>query len=384
MSLRESLLRRLTPQPRWPWLGGNMDEQGGIHELPREGAALPVFAPAPTPPPVVMPAPVYAPSDPKVKATVPPYSAESLPVYAPSEGARAAAERLRAEMAAEVKGDRPGSAAYGASQALANARGSDSVGYLLGAAIGGGVSGLIDDKLSGRAKKAQKIEEAKNEAAVAATLEKAERDRREQEADIANKENLPVYRTEEQRRKDEAEKQKAKVANQRALASVFNRLEEFDPENPENAAIVEQFEAAGVPVVKKERGKKTSIKQDAKTGALYVVRDDGTSAAVTAPSGEGQLAITSPQAMTSERAAEALASRERVAQWRIAAQKEIAAQNQAIQRDRVKMSADQFSQRYPGAGKVLTAEDVAKKAAQLKMLPEDVARDAVKQGYVIQ
>jgi hypothetical protein len=44
------------------------------------------------------------------------------------------------------------------------------------------------------------------------------------------------------------------------------------------------------------------------------------------------------------------ASTERIAQWRISAQKEIASGAQAIQRDRLKLSADQFQRRYPGAG----------------------------------
>jgi len=350
---------------------------------------LPVFAP-----PVVAPVPAYALGEPDVEARpdAAPYSdpaASALPAYAPPDPYRDAAERLRAAQTAEVEGSRGKSAAYGAAQGGAAARGSDSLGYTLGSILGGAGAGLVNDKLYGQAKKAAEVQKLKGEVATEAALGKAERDAREQKADILNKEQLPTFKTEEQRRKDDAEKRKGEEASRRAALSVFNKLDEFDPDDPANTDFVAQMTAAGVPVIRKERGKQVTIKQDSKTGALYVVSADkttgaGSSAAVTAPDGKGQLATTTTQQMSAEQQAERIKSAEKIAGWRIKAQKEIAAANQSIQRDRAQLSKEQFGMRYPGAGKVLTADDIAKKAQQLKMLPEDAAKQAILQGYVIQ
>lgn len=77
-------------------------------------------------------------------------------------------------------------------------------------------------------------------------------------------------------------------------------------------------------------------------------------------------------------------SRERIAQFQTRSREQIAAASRAVQRDRLKMSGEQFSARYPGAGKSLSKDYIIKQARDLGMILEDAAREAIKQGYTIE
>jgi hypothetical protein len=186
---------------------------------------------------------------------------------------------------------------------------------------------------------------------------------------------------------------RSRDAAARALVSLYNRLPEFDPDAPENADLAEQMRAAGLPVVRKQANQQLRFVQDMRTGAWSVVSapkagGQATAAAVTTPDGK-PLATTSSAQMSAEQQEANRRSREKVAQWQIAARKEIAAASRAVQEARVRMSGEQFRQRYPGAGQVLTKDALIQKWQQLQKADPDVGlervmQDAVKQGYTIQ
>jgi hypothetical protein len=262
-------------------------------------------------------------------------------------------------------------------------RPSDSLGNLIGQRLSNALMGLLNPAADEQIAHNRDIARQAGISKMSQESEQNEAELELKRAQAANQRDMPTYRDTEQRRKEEADRARALDQRRRAVASVINDLEEFDPDDPGNARTVADLRELGLPVIAKKKGEKATYKQDARTGAWYVLRGDQ-SAPVNAPGGNGQLTTTTPQAMNQETQAAARESRERIARWRIEAQKEIAAQSAAIQRDRVQMSRDQFSQRYPGAGKTISSDAVVQKAKALNMLPEDVAKEAVRQGYTIQ
>lgn len=83
-----------------------------------------------------------------------------------------------------------------------------------------------------------------------------------------------------------------------AIASMFNRLLEFDPDAPANAEMVERMHALDFPVVKKTRGQKIQFIQDQRTGEWGVISADTTTGAATGATvtdGAGKPMITVPK-----------------------------------------------------------------------------------------
>lgn len=313
-----------------------------------------------------------------------PTVAEVTPAAYPDDARRGYLDRL-----AHKPEDKNGRLRSGANLALFGpSQPTDSLGNMAGQALGRFFVGVARPSLDEEQEQARELPRYRAAAAAEAAQEQEGRERaqaaatlRKTNADATNAENLPTYN---QQKTDE----KSRSDQRRALASIYNKLPEFDPSDPDNAEMVQSMRDAGLPVVQKKGNQQLRFVQDAKSGAWTVVAGDkqtgtATSSGVTAPGGAGQLTTVSSQAMTAEQQEANRQSAERIAQWRIKAQKEIAASSQAIQRDRLKMSADQFSKRYPGAGKTLTPEAIAKKAKALGMLEEDAAKEAVKQGYTI-
>ncbi|MCA1628391.1 MAG: hypothetical protein LC742_10565 [Acidobacteria bacterium] len=157
---------------------------------------------------------VEHPTPPSLPTLTPGEEAEGpyLPTYdpAPRTALDDAAARLRGIIAAPVVGNRKRSALYGAGTAAAQAAPSGSLAYTLGAALGGGLTGALDKKLYGRTLKDKAIAEAKEAVGVESAVAKEKRERAEAAADLEykraqteNQRQLPVYRTEEQRRKEE-------------------------------------------------------------------------------------------------------------------------------------------------------------------------------------
>jgi hypothetical protein len=298
--------------------------------------------------------------------------------------------RLRQEMNAPLTDDRRGSMLYGAVDAASReARSSNSLGRAFGAALAGLAGGAIDKKLRGRALKEAAVAKAKEMVGVEGALKKEER---ESENDALDR-DLKKSQAEYNRARPGIEAGKANSVEMRsrrtAAAQMFNDLDKFDPEDPKNSAIVEQMRELGLPIMKKDGGQQVKLVQDMKTGTWYsVVTDKGTGASsastVAAPAGGGQLATTTSAAITSEDKQKDRELREQLNSKDRELRKYIADQQAGISREKTKLSADQFSKRYPGAGQYVTKDFIIKQARELKMLPEDVAKDAIRQGFQIQ
>lgn len=95
-----------------------------------------------------------------------------------------------------------------------------------------------------------------------------------------------------------------KQQQRQTLASVLNRMDEFDPEAPENLEMVNALRANNMPVVNKKRGQQLKFVQDASTGEWKVIAGDKTTGAAAAtdvatPEGE-TLATDSEQKLGRE------------------------------------------------------------------------------------
>jgi hypothetical protein len=369
------------------------------------GRTLPTYqgeGPTYTPPPpqIAMNVPSAPPAaQPDYPTYTPPYNAETAERPRLATGTPGEAnpmnpyERSQSDLQAAVSApieehSRGANAAYGAVESARNAARSGSLGYTIGAALGGAASGALNKKMLGQAEHDQAVAQAEAAAKVANESAENAAKVRQINAQAANQEALPGYRTAEQQRKDDTEKNRAEDQQRRVLASQFNKADEFDPDDPANADFVAEAQRLHMPVFAKKKGEKATYKQDAKNGRWYVFRGDQ-SADVKAPDSTAPLATTSPQQMTAAQGELNRQNRLEVAKIMVNSREQIAAQQQAIEKDRVQMSKDQFALRYPGAGKVLKRDAIIDKYNKLKaadpMLTIDkVISDATKQGYTIQ
>lgn len=83
------------------------------------------------------------------------------------------------------------------------------------------------------------------------------------------------------------------------VASLLNRLPEFDPDAPVNADMVERLHALELPVVKKTRGQKIQFIQDQRTGEWGIISADtatgaATGGAVTDSAGKPMITVPKP------------------------------------------------------------------------------------------
>jgi hypothetical protein len=218
---------------------------------------------------------------------------------------------------------------------------SNSLGYELGERLGHAASGLIDKHAVGRVKRQGELDQAQAQMQADAEAEKTQADINLKKATAA----ATAAKPEEMRRRlDESE------ARERDQAA-YNR-----GRLDESRANRESKESEG------DKNRKSREDISDKTNET-----------------KEKIAADANAQKEKDRA-----SRERIAQWRISAQKEIAAAGRAMQADRLKLSQTNFNARYPGYGKTVTQDDIVNKAKKLKMLPEDVAKDAIRQGYTIQ
>jgi hypothetical protein len=222
--------------------------------------------------------------------------------------------RTRAERIAAMSANRPvdenGRLRSGGLRLLtAPTQPTDSWGNLLGQKLGHFLGGVVRPQQDEEQEQAQDI---KREQVAMAAEEVAAKQRREQEAhqsevelrqaQAANQRALPTHRDQEQQRKEGESLKRATDQRRRAVASMINDVEEFDPDDPKNTQTVADLRELKLPVVAKKRGQQLVYKQDARTGDWYVLSGDkttgtATSSAVTAPGGEGPLRTTSPQKM---------------------------------------------------------------------------------------
>lgn len=304
--------------------------------------------------------------------------------------ARTSMDRLRElyETPIEDTNGRGKSGLYGALRGAAQGAQSGDLGYTLGAALGGLGVGLLrprtDEEIARkqdiqRQQKLVKLEGEQAKEAAQLGLIKAQ---------TANTEALPVYRSEEQRRKEEAERSKGLSGRQRVLTSIFNKADEFDVNDPANADMVEQMRAANLPVYSKKRDQEVKIITDPRTGEYRVVAvnkitGEGSASDVTNTETGKPLVTSTKDQMGAENQAARIASSEKIASILMGNRKEIATMQADIARARINMDASQFAARYPGAGKFITKEGIVNAAKEMKMLPKDALSEMLKQGYTI-
>jgi hypothetical protein len=261
---------------------------------------------------------------------------------------------------------------------------TDSLGNAIGQRLGNLATGLINPKADEQLAHDAEIARAAGLSKVDQEQTQAQAELERTRAQTANQQSLPVYRTEQQRQAEEKEKSRVLDQRRRAVASVVNDADEFDPENPKNAQTVADMRELGLPVIAKHKGEKAVYKQDMRTGDWYVFKGDE-SAPVKNPEGTGQLATTPTTTITSEEKEKDRKLRERLAKAQIASRESIAAQQRAISEQRVKLSKDQFAARYPGYGKPpITLSEIRQMAKDHKMLEEDVVKDALSKGYQVE
>jgi hypothetical protein len=182
-----------------------------------------------------------------------------------------------------------------------------------GAAIGAGLVGLAQPELYGEAKKSRDIGRARRNLA-------SELEYRKTSSEIANKQADLEYRTAQTdylRTQPDLDATKAATQRRQTLAALYNRLPEFDPQDPANGDMVSAMKEAGLPVIPKSRSHQLRFVQDARTGEWKVIAGDrstgeGTAQSVTTP--EGAPVVTTPTAQIgADTQDKNRASRERIA-----------------------------------------------------------------------
>lgn len=307
----------------------------------------------------------------------------------PMTGYERSIAELRAAEDAPVKGSRGMSALYGATEAMHGAKGTDSLGYMLGAGLGGGLSGLINSHLYGNAKKKADIEEAKGKFGLEAALEKDKRDREEQ----AVQNDLRRAQAEKARRPAQPKYQK----------DARGRLWLPDPDDPtrvtpvtdENGKVLDaKFERPftipylmpdGVSYGTAQYDRETDSYKPIEVGGQPVV---GKQAQPVIAEGENK-GRTPQQVAQDTQKEEDRKARERIAKWNIDSRDTNARLNRKVQQDRIKLSETQFKARYPGAGRTLTKDYIIQKYKQLSAADPAITIDhvmssAIRQGFQIE
>jgi hypothetical protein len=330
-----------------------------------EPQRLPVFAPEPPPvPPQTAPLvrpdlsqtdpalPVYGsplapgqmdsllrPADPTA-----PGLAAARPPLSPYD-AQAARVRALANTPAVDENGRLRSAAYGAAKAVGPATRTGSLGYATGALIGGALSGLIRPQMDEEDTQEAALARERAQMATEVAVEEHQTQQELRRAQAANQEALPVYRAEEAKRKQEADAAR--------MAGLERRLDIYD------AATQARIRHGD------ERLEDADLNR-------------------TSRESEGE---RNRQSRASE-GEKNRGHRERITQMLIGSREAIAAQQQRIQRERTQLGREQFSQRYPGAGRFVTRDDLVKKFNDLSqrdtsLTIDQLTRQAIAQGYEI-
>lgn len=164
-----------------------------------------------------------------------------------------------------------------------------------GEAVGTGLYGLFDKSLDERFDRDKEIQKTESERK---SLYGREDILRKRMLDVLAREKLKGEIDWLKKRPDiEQDKiqQRAKDARARVAAGVFNKADEFDPEDPKNADTVEMMRDYGLPVIAKKRGQQIKIIQDLKTGEWSVISSDkgtGESTASPVTTQEGKPLVT--------------------------------------------------------------------------------------------
>lgn len=179
--------------------------------------------------------------------------------------------------------------------------------------IVGGLVGLARPELYGEGKRDREITRAREQLGGDLAIQTHQAKMAGEAADVDYK----AAQTDWMRQRPDIEASKATEQQRRTLASLYNRLPEFDPADPANADLVDAMTGAGLPVVPKSRANQLRFVQDVRTGEWKVMAGDrstgqATAQSVTTP--ERAPAVTTPTAqITAENQAANRMSRERVA-----------------------------------------------------------------------
>jgi hypothetical protein len=307
------------------------------------------------------------------------------PVYSPLQQSQI---RLRNLINQPLPGNRLASGGMLGLQAAGQAAQSGSVGRTIGAGLGGFLGGLVNKKAFAQEKQNALIQK---QAQVVGMDAQGEKEQRAAQSEALN---------------DEAKRAAIRHATKASLLGTLRVAGKY--ERGQNPSLDAQLEAADmvVPNFDKSKGGNftwhesggQSYTMNSKTGDIRqatALTADGTPAPIVDASKlPGVDGLTPNQSQTvvgrtadrTARVADNAANRAlrlKVANIAANSRADIAAASQSIQRDRMKMSANQFASRYPGAGQVLSPDAVVQKAKQLNMLPEDVIKSAIRQGYQI-
>lgn len=260
---------------------------------------------------------------------------------------------------------------------------SDSLGYTIGAKLAGVGSALLDPSVDERTiDRPEQLARAQAGAQAEAAGEKRTTERRESKEEGEQRRARTKQIQVETEELPKMNAQKAAERTQTRLLSQLRTAKRY--KRGENPALDQQIDAAGMAVSDFEPGGK--FQWHTSGGQVYTM-DSNTGNISEGASNDKSIVdaskVPDPKTGLLPYQAAQLASREKLTKWGIDSREKIAGQQMEIQRARVKMSADQFKVRYPGAGLELTPDDIAAQAKALDMLPEDVAQDAIKQGYGI-
>jgi hypothetical protein len=267
------------------------------------------------------------------------------------------------------------------------ASGRDDLAPTIGAALGGFLGGIFKPKTDEGLRRQAELAAARQGYGIESAMDEQATNKKLKEAQAKNTGLMPEYRSEEQRRKQLGEDNKALATQQRVLASIFNKADEFDVTDPANADTVEAMRAAKLPVYSKRRDQKVELVLDPRNGEYNVVAINQKTGAATssAPLGaDGKpLKTSTKEQMSAEEKERDRKARKEVANILVGSRERIAATSNQIQRDRISMDKEQFSIKYPGAGKFVTNEDVVQKAKSLNAYAGDVIKDLTDKGYTI-
>lgn len=267
---------------------------------------------------------------------------------------------------------------HGAAKGLREGARSGDLGFTLGSGLGAFFGGLINKKHDEEGERERDLSQAQRNLQVEGGLEQQGRAREQAEADLEYKR----AQTEKARRapveKPVYRKQGGltyRVDGETATPIVGPNGEALLPD-AQRQVFIDTLGDDGVSV--------TRNVYNPQTGKYEPVQINGAAATVKrVPRVSVETGMTAAQEAADADRDAALVQRRQLEELKIKSRESIAAANRAIQRDRQRLSAQNFATKYPGYGKTLTKDAVLQKAKQLDIPAEDVMQSAVRQGYAI-
>lgn len=177
------------------------------------------------------------------------------------------------------------------------------IAQVFGSGLGGGVAGAVRPELDEMYKQKKRMGELDTLLQEQLGVEALQDKRRDIERKILNDaegmrlKGLQIAQT------GEGVRLRSDDARARTLASMFNRLTEFDPNDAENAEVAEEMRKAGLPVFAKRANQKVELKVDPRSGSWRVFSANpqtgiASSSVVTDRTTNAPVVTATPQQMT--------------------------------------------------------------------------------------